>query len=605
MKKIYLCALALSVGSLSFGQHIKPSVDNPFDSQKHLNFKKQKEGKPNTITNNDKGALLYSNTCSTAGDWTFTNASIPALDWVIESDVNIPSASGLAPFTSTTASNGFLHISSDLVPGNTDNNGTPVEVTARINTSFSTVGYANIVLSFQQNYRWWQDAREVRVSGDNGVTWTTFEVTNIAGSPTPQQTTNGELITFDISAVAGNKTDVLIEFYYFDNDFWGWYWEVDDVEVREKDNNELVLTDPYYGTAAYPYSRIPASQIQPIDFVGKIMNDGIADQPNTVLSVDINSGAYTAASTAQTVVVGATDSIFTVWTPPATVGVPYIATMTVASDSTDATPANNTFTFPAFEVSQYVYAYDDYAAAASQGAGGGVNGTEAAYEAGNSFDIWTTTNLTALDVVVGAGTAVGSNFKGVLYEVTATAPYYSFMAETQFYQTDATSIGNVTQLLFSAPITLNPNTTYFAGISVLSEFYYGTSGFSPGPGGTASTTSSIYYGTMDAPIASMNFYTTNTPMVRMNFDPSLVGIDEVKDQVKFNVFPNPSNGVFNINLSSNDNVNLTVKNVVGQTVISETVTVSGNTNHKISLTDYSKGIYFLTVGNETVKLIVE
>jgi len=88
---------------------------------------------------------------------------------------------------------------------------------------------------------------------------------------------------------------------------------------------------------------------------------------------------------------------------------------------------------------------------------------------------------------------------------------------------------------------------------------------------------------------------------------STISVNELNNNFKFNVFPNPSNGVFNINLSSNDdnNVNLTVKNVVGQTVLTETVNVSGNTNHQISLTDYSKGIYFLTIGNETVKLIVE
>ena len=99
-------------------------------------------------------------------------------------------------------------------------------------------------------------------------------------------------------------------------------------------------------------------------------------------------------------------------------------------------------------------------------------------------------------------------------------------------------------------------------------------------------------------------------MIRMRFDPALiihVGINQVEDAVKFNVFPNPSNGIFNINLSSekDNSVNLTVKNVVGQTVLTETVNVSGTTNHKISLTDYSKGIYFLTVGTKTVKLIVE
>lgn len=85
-----------------------------------------------------------------------------------------------------------------------------------------------------------------------------------------------------------------------------------------------------------------------------------------------------------------------------------------------------------------------------------------------------------------------------------------------------------------------------------------------------------------------------------------VGIDEL-NTVNFNVYPNPSVGVFNINLNSEntDNVNLSVKNVVGQTIINKTVAVSGQTKETISLVDYSSGIYFLIIGNKTVKLIVE
>ena len=113
---------------------------------------------------------------------------------------------------------------------------------------------------------------------------------------------------------------------------------------------------------------------------------------------------------------------------------------------------------------------------------------------------------------------------------------------------------------------------------------------------------------MSAPASNANFYTSRTPMVRLNISP-FVGLDAVDaTNVDFNVFPNPSNtGEFNINLISNETnyVALTVKNVVGQTIINETVSVVGNTTHTISLTDYSKGVYFLTIGKETVKLIVD
>ena len=83
----------------------------------------------------------------------------------------------------------------------------------------------------------------------------------------------------------------------------------------------------------------------------------------------------------------------------------------------------------------------------------------------------------------------------------------------------------------------------------------------------------------------------------------LVSINELNNNSSFDVYPNPSAGVFNINLDANNNTMLTVRNVVGQTVINENV--SGKSNHTISLADYSKGIYFLTIGEETVKLIVE
>jgi hypothetical protein len=85
------------------------------------------------------------------------------------------------------------------------------------------------------------------------------------------------------------------------------------------------------------------------------------------------------------------------------------------------------------------------------------------------------------------------------------------------------------------------------------------------------------------------------------------GVDELTNDVNFSVYPNPSNGVFTVNLNANDSksVNLTVRNLVGQTIINKTLAVSGKTVETISLSNYSKGVYFLTIDNNTTKLIVE
>ncbi|MCO6499696.1 MAG: T9SS type A sorting domain-containing protein [Vicingus serpentipes] len=90
-----------------------------------------------------------------------------------------------------------------------------------------------------------------------------------------------------------------------------------------------------------------------------------------------------------------------------------------------------------------------------------------------------------------------------------------------------------------------------------------------------------------------------------------VGFEELTNNVDFSVYPNPSNGIFTVNLSANatENVILSVKNIVGQTVVTKKVSFSGLTNESISLEGQSNGIYFLTIENnnvtKTVKLIKE
>lgn len=89
-----------------------------------------------------------------------------------------------------------------------------------------------------------------------------------------------------------------------------------------------------------------------------------------------------------------------------------------------------------------------------------------------------------------------------------------------------------------------------------------------------------------------------------------VGIAEKRGNAGFSLFPNPNKGTFNVQLSnSNGQYMLTMRNVLGQIVYTETVTVSGiNTKH-ISLSNLGQGIYFLNVSgsdmNKTVKVTIK
>lgn len=86
-----------------------------------------------------------------------------------------------------------------------------------------------------------------------------------------------------------------------------------------------------------------------------------------------------------------------------------------------------------------------------------------------------------------------------------------------------------------------------------------------------------------------------------------VGIEENDNEVHFSVYPNPSKGEFNISLASEkaETSNLVITDIVGNIVMTESIRIAGNTTKTISLANYSSGVYFLTIGNKTTKLILE
>ena len=135
------------------------------------------------------------------------------------------------------------------------------------------------------------------------------------------------------------------------------------------------------------------------------------------------------------------------------------------------------------------------------------------------------------------------------------------------------------------------------------------------------------------------YYTTRSPMVRLNFDPSSAtvqtfncvgtscvdpgdgtgsysslstcqanctstGLEET--ELGFSIYPNPSEGVFAIKLDAASIYDVTVYNVLGQTVFS---TVTSNVITTIDFTSFDKGIYTVELKGKhsiyTERVIVE
>ena len=602
MKKNYIGILALAMCSTGIAQ------DGVFNTTPLVEKAYNGNALQATTPLYEKGVELWSNDMSNASEWTITNTSVPATEeWYFTTDPTTPA--GLGDFNSTTAANGFFMVNSDGAVGNTDGNGTPIVTDVTIaapidlsatNTVTSQAEMA-VTLTFEHNFRWWQDIREVHVSGDGGANWTVFPISDANGNVTGaagQNSGTPEVTTVNISAVAGGSNNVLVRFHYDDQDFWGWYWVIDDVKINVQDADDLVAVSSYFGSNGLPYFSIPSTQVAPIDFYSVATNAGAADQTASIVTVDVNAGTFGGTSAGMTLVSGALDTlnVTTQYTPAAAVG-NHAVTWTVSSSATDLSPLDNVQT-NAFDVVASTGTYGrDKGVYDSQGGGedGQVPG-DFAFEAGSTMQIFADQQVFAIDVVIGTLTPPGTVIFGKLYTDDG-AGGFQYIDETAEYtttQADADNNVTVSLALFTAPLLTAAQGIYYPMVGCYSEFYYGRSGESepqtsyilyPSAGGTGS-----------------QYYTTSTPMVRMNFSPSngvtenLAGDMELGQNI-----PNPFNNTAAINYSvaSNANVTLTVTDMTGKVVMTVNEGTKAAGDYKITLdaSTLAGGMYHYTLSN--------
>ncbi len=593
MKKIYICLLGFFTAS-AFTAQVQNSNFSPLERKNsHL----VGQIKPSKLTQNTKETILWSNSFNTPSDWVINNtAGTPGLGWEFSSNPAAIPVSQLSPFASTTAANGFLFVNSDA--NNTvDFDGTPIVTTATTSATINLTGQPVVRLRYQHNFRWWHDTRGVSVSADNGVTWTDFEMSNENDYSLPNQNAgNPEQTVIDISSIAGNQAQVKIRFYYNDNDYWAWYWAVDDVALFVPEDNDLVMLGGYWGStgawgARLPYYQIPLSQLAPLDVAGIVKNYGALDQNDVVFTAALASGVWSGSSAPEAVLTGATDTISLTGalTPPPIVAT-HVINMSVSSSATDAVPADNSILAAAsVSVNNFIYARDK---------GTATNGTYnqgMGFEAGNVFDIYAAANLSGIDTYIDAGAVVGAEVYAKLYSVdptaTTTAAAFVFVDESAPYiLTPADLDQKITLALSAGAAPLSAGVSY---VVVLGSYGDGgaTDDLIISTAGVSEASTSYYYDMTD----NTWYYTTATPMVRMNFDPS-VGINKVEDNLGLRVFPNPANEVINISLNKEVAATLTLLDVSGKVV--KTQALNGIST-SINTASLNSGVYFVTINDGT------
>ena len=635
MKKIYILLLSLTTGFFATAQN-SMSTDLVVKNDNSIH-----KIKPSNTANQAKGVVVWSNEFDNAADWVLANDCAYAsytiaggYDYVagsatvvtsactgsgtvaqdpntgstaqfrFETDANLIPVSVLSPFASATASNGYLFIDSDACGGG-DGDGTPIFVTATIANAIDLSSEPSVVLSFSHNYRWWQDTRGVRVSGDNGATWHQYELTNNSGYPNDQNSGNPEITSIDVSAVAGGQSQVLVQFYYEDNDYWAWYWAVDDVQFSRKDQHNVQnLAAWVYGESTYfaEYGRTPSSQMDANWVIGsQVTNDGVSNQTNVTLNADF--GSFSATSS---IAVLEADSTYYVESlEPLTLATgTYQGTFTVSSDSDQVGGPNfgDNVLERNFEITNDVYSLD------------GIGNHPAGLENLGSYGSysWPTDAADGLvcatmypfkqDEVVNSVTAfltsnTVENSELLLYLIDSTSftsgLFGNAIYTSDLYTVNATDVANgyvqiptVTQSASGWENVTLPAGNWYAGV----ELFSGGSTFDIGiiddaTVGQPGWSSAIWYPNAQA-------YTNgNAFAIRLNLG-ATTGINENSIN-NLSIYPNPSNGLVNISFDSKENVNITVRDISGKLVHTDLI----NSNSSIDFSEFGKGIYLLDITN--------
>jgi hypothetical protein len=262
-------------------------------------------------------------------------------------------------------------------------------------------------------------------------------------------------------------------------------------------------------------------------------------------------------------------------------------------------PANNTIANAAtIAVNQKIYARDKGTI------GGGSYNAGFGFEVGNIFDMFATADITAIDVTVAATAVAGAQVYAKLYSIDPATGDFVFVDESNAYTLTTGDLGtNITFPLLGGAATLNAGESYLvvAGSN-------GDGGLSNdlvvGTAGVSEAQTSYYLDLTD----NTWYYTTSTPMVRMNF--SAAGINENNANFGLNVYPNPAANETNVTITAeNASVVVVLTDVSGKAVYSNNLgTVNGMKNLNINTTNFANGIYMVNVtSNGTVttqKLVV-
>ena len=656
MKKIYISIFAISLTISAFAQ---------IDSQ-GLTVENIKKAKTNLELNSNKFTAstllpIWSEDFANGIPTSWENSTV---SWVYRGPSTSPnnqvggqgaysginnSPSTNNPISSPTASNGFLIFDSDYY----DNNGVagafgtgiyPTPHNGELLTDMIDLSsYSDVTLKMNSYFRTYagQAFIDFYVSG---VFQERLQVhTNLAVN---ESSSIDEVILSRIPFSVVGNSDVQMSFVFegstnSNNGFSGYYfWQMDDLELIETPLNMIEIEDVVVGgfwidyanytgsglntIIGLDYTVTPASQLanHPYVIEGVLRNSGANDQLSTLkYEVYGAAGSYSGASIPTNVnansATNTMDSMVVAANPPLSpvVGA-YGVSIWAESDSSGVITNTSDTVLRGIEISDYIYA-KDYGTDINGDAPANwiVGGPEDQWHFTTRFEMYADEQLYSLRVYISDESVAGAEIKAVVYELDTTISNADggviLLNESDNYTITTQDLGAWVDILFDSPVDLYNGYAYEVGIAGFvhptDSAFIGTSGLSM-YNGEHSVFDEFGLNPNDAANQGVPtwYYLTRTPMVRMNFDPSSVSAVSDMKQTTFTTYPNPTNGIFIIELGEVAKYDVTVNNVLGQTVLS---TITNGMNTTIDLSAFGKGIYTVELKDEnaiyTEKVIVE
>lgn len=440
--------------------------------------------------------------------------------------------------TGGTAANGFMIFQADS--GNSDfSGGAPTALPsftdwtgALVSPVIDLSATPYVRLEFRHKQRWCcgEVPQLLQVSNDGGATWTTdYNVVSEAANDD-----NGPFTTsVNISnAISANPAQARFRFLFNGGDQGTshYHWQIDDVNIIEVFDFDMVIQGAKSHSfdldlsATYDslnYTVFPFAQLRALPMNMTVLNNGSATQDVTA-NFTVTQGGNPVLDQDQTITGFGAGTIQTVFadpdfTPPQVAGT-YDISYSVETTNPDLVPGDNSAS-SSFAVDAYQYGRDGGVTSAFED-GDGAGGP---YELCNIFATPNEADLYAVSVAIRSGTGTaGTVIRGSIRNVDAD---FSLIDNTEEYELTSADLNSATGTKFINLVFANPVTLDAAGAYMVCVEHFGGSTMRTGVNGTSDAQTSFIY--FDPPGAQLEdwYFTTTTPMVRMNFDPA-VGINE-------------------------------------------------------------------------------